>query len=187
MRIQEQGERVVIDACVLAVFAVADLLLRIAERSSLFTPRWTGRILEEMHRAHLKFGWGKCASASFHACLDPAFPEASIEGYEPLIEQCTNEEGDRHVLAAAIKSQVARIVTFNLDDFSKAALAPWGITAVHPSDYLLELYAKDSRAVRKALGAQARKRRMKVEERLAIMAEHVPDFASKLLEEMEVR
>jgi len=183
MRIQDQGERLVIDACVLAVFAVADLLLLIAEHSACFTPRWTEHILEEMHRAHLKFGWGERVAASFHACLNLAFPEAQVSGYEPLIARCTNDEGDRHVLAAAIKGQVSRIVTFNLDDFSKESLAPWGITAVHPSDYLLELYARDGKAVRKALGAQALKYRVKVEQRLVILAEHVPAFANKLLAE----
>jgi len=187
MRIQEQGERLVIDACVLAVFAVADLLLRLAERSALFTPRWTARILDEMHRAHLKFGWGARGAASFRACLNPAFPKASVSGYEPFIAQCMNDEGDRHVLAAAIKSQSGRIVTFNLDDFSKEALAPWGIEAVHPSDYLIELYEKDGKAVRKALGAQARKQRTKVEDRLVILAEHVPEFANRLLAEVKVR
>jgi len=32
-QIENQGEPIVIDACVLAIFAVADLLLLIAERS----------------------------------------------------------------------------------------------------------------------------------------------------------
>jgi len=183
-RLENQGEPVVIDACVLAVFAVVDLLLLIAERSTLLTPRWTGRLLEEMHRAHLKFGWGVERAASFLACLDPAFPDARVVNYEPLIERCTNDEGDRHVLAAAIKAQVSRIITFNLRDFSTEALDPWGIVVVHPNDYLLELYARDSQAVWKALRAQAEKTKMTLEARLAIMAEHVPEFSAKLLAEL---
>jgi len=116
-QIENQGEPIVIDACVLAIFAVADLLLLIAERSGLFTPRWTERILEEMHRAHLKFGWGQSAADNFCSCLNPAFPEAQVIDYEPLIEQCTNAVGDRHVLACAIKAGGRRIITANLDDF----------------------------------------------------------------------
>jgi len=144
-RIEDEGDPVVIDACVLAVFAVADLMLLIAEFSVLFTPRWTGRILEEMHRAHLKFGWGVKRAASFLACLDPAFRDARVVNYEPWVEHCTNDEGDRHVLAAAIKGKVLRIITFNLRDFAPEALAPWGVVAVHPNDYLLELYARDEK------------------------------------------
>jgi len=123
-------------------------------------------------------------AASFLACLDPAFRDARVVNYESLIEQCTNAAGDRHVLAAAIKAQVSRIITFNLRDFPDEALAPWGIVAVHPQDYLLELYAKDSGAVRDALEAQAQKQEVEVAARLAIMGEHVPEFAAKLLVEL---
>jgi len=187
MRIQEQGEPIVIDACVLAVFAVADLLLLIAERSRLFTPRWTTLILEEMHRAHLKFGWGVRVVMGFRACLNPAFPEASVSGFEPLIARCTNDEGDRHVLAAAIKAQAERILTFNLNDFSRESLAPWGIAALHPSDYLLELYARDEEVVWDALDAQAAQQKATLEERLVIIAEHAPRFANRLLADMGTR
>jgi len=182
--IENEGEPLVIDACVLAVFAVADLLLRLARRTALFTPRWTDYILEEMHRAHRKFGWGAHVAANFRACLNPAFPEARVVGYEPLIERCTNDVGDRHVLAAAIKAGARRIITANLDDFKEEALAPWGIQAVHPQDLLLELYAKDQAVVRAQLEAQAKKKGVSVEERLAVMQKHVPEFAAKMLAEL---
>jgi len=169
---------------VLAVFAVADLLLLIAELTSLFTPRWTDYILEEMHRAHRKFGWGVRVAANFHACLNPAFPEARVIGYEPLIERCTNDVGDRHVLAAAIKAQIGRILTFNLDDFKQEALAPWGVVAVHPDDFLLELYAQGEAAVRKGLRAQADKHKSTLNTRLGLMQRHVPKFAAKMLDEL---
>ncbi len=43
---------VVIDACVLANFAVCDLLLRLAERPTLYQPRWSETILAETRRTH---------------------------------------------------------------------------------------------------------------------------------------
>jgi len=110
-----------------------------------------------------------------------------VLGYEPLIAQCTNDVGDRHVLAAAIKAQASRILTFNLVDFPAEALSPWGITALHPQDYLLELYAKDREAVRDALEIQAHKQGMKVEEWLAVMAQQVPAFSHVLLAAMGTR
>jgi len=183
-RVQNQGEPIVIDACVLAVFAVADLLLRLARYTALFTPRWTDAILEEMQRTHRKFGWGERVAASFRACLNPAFPEARIVGYEHLIAQCTNDVGDRHVLAAAIQAQVGRILTFNLDDFKAPDLAPWGVVAVHPDDFLLELYGKDPVAVRSALEAQAEKKGASAQVRLGLMARQVPNFAAKILAEL---
>lgn len=46
------------------------------------------------------------------------------------------DPGDRHVLAAAIVGRCDVIVTANLKDFSGAALAPFGIDAQHPDEFL---------------------------------------------------
>jgi hypothetical protein len=43
---------------------------------------------------------------------------------------------DRHVLAAAIKGRADLIVTANLKDFPRSELAPWGIEAQHPDEFL---------------------------------------------------
>jgi len=43
---------------------------------------------------------------------------------------------DRHVLAAAIVGRCDVIVTQNLQDFSEAALKPYGIETQHPDDFL---------------------------------------------------
>lgn len=44
---------------------------------------------------------------------------------------------DRHVLAAAVCGHADAIVTFNLAHFPAAALAPFGIEAQHPDEFLL--------------------------------------------------
>jgi len=41
------------------------------------------------------------------------------------------------VLAAAICGHADAIVTFNLGDFPAAAMAPFGVEAQHPDDFLL--------------------------------------------------
>jgi len=107
--------------------------------------------------------------------------------YEPLIEQCTNAVGDRHVLACAIKAGGRRIITANLDDFKPEALAPWGIKAVHPQDFLLELYKKDRETVRAAIDEQANQQDATVEARSALMQRHVPKFVAELFAEMQAR
>lgn len=43
---------------------------------------------------------------------------------------------DRHVLAAAIRSNADAIVTFNQNDFPEDALAPFGIDVIHPDDFI---------------------------------------------------
>jgi predicted nucleic acid-binding protein len=42
------------------------------------------------------------------------FGEAWITGYEPLIPRMTNDEKDRHVVAAAVQAQAGIILTLNL-------------------------------------------------------------------------
>ena len=69
----------------------------------------------------------------------PALPEFSGD-YAPLIPSLTLPDADdRHVLAAAIAAQVSVIVTFNLSDFPQAALLPYGVRALHPDAFLIEL------------------------------------------------
>ena len=78
-----------------------------------------------------------------------------MEGYEDLIPAMTNHEKDRHVLAAAVRCGAETVVTYNLRDFPRSALAPYSITAQGPSTFLKNLYALDRDVVRHALEEQA--------------------------------
>lgn len=60
---------------------------------------------------------------------------------------------DRHVLAAAICGHADAIVTFNLADFPPAALAPFGVEALHPDDFLLNQLDLDPMAALKSIKA----------------------------------
>ncbi|MBX3686607.1 MAG: PIN domain-containing protein, partial [Rhodocyclaceae bacterium] len=46
---------------------------------------------------------------------------------------------NRHVLAAAIRSQSSVIVTFNLKDFPQESLAPYEVEAQHPDEFISDL------------------------------------------------
>ena len=60
-----------------------------------------------------------------------------VTGYEPLIPSLNlPDPNDRHVLAAAIRCNADVIVTFNLKDFPEDVLAPMGIEAQHPDDFI---------------------------------------------------
>ncbi|MGB7229680.1 MAG: hypothetical protein WBD26_18210, partial [Candidatus Acidiferrales bacterium] len=62
------------------------------------------------------------------------------QGYRELIPAMTNQEKDRHVLAAAVKTPCEVIVTYNLKHFPEESLSPFEITAKHPDEFLIDLY-----------------------------------------------
>jgi predicted nucleic acid-binding protein len=92
--------------------------------------------------------------------MDLAIPDACIDGYEDLVSGLTlPDENDRHVLAAAIRCGADVIVTFNLKDFPSCHLAPYGIEAQHPDEFVENLFHLDSAAV--VAAAQSQRRQLK--------------------------
>ena len=62
---------VVLDACVLANFALCDTLLRLAEPPRLFEPKWSEEIIRETTRTlELKLGWPHTLTAHLEKELD---------------------------------------------------------------------------------------------------------------------
>jgi len=182
-----ENPRAVIDANVLAKIRVTDLLLRIAENAELFHPLWTERILDEVQRAHtIRFRrpWSFERALHFRREVTRSFPLAMVHGYERWIEQCANDEGDRHVLAAAIEAKAPHIITDNLDDFSDIALAPWRVRAVSPDEYLLALYAQGKVAVLAQVHHIAIHDETSDDAVLEKLARHVPKFATRVLAEL---
>lgn len=150
--------KVVLDACVLANYGVANLLLLLAEKPRLYLPLWSEEILAETRRTQVKkFLWEERIADGFQTQLRSEFPESLVSGYDHLVGECTNDPKDRHVLACAIHSKAEEILTFNLRDFQAASLAPWGITATHPQDYMLMLFELEPLHVMHQLGAVAQK------------------------------
>lgn len=120
--------RVVLDACVLIPIPLADTLLRMAEAPRLYLPRWSQFIMDEVTRNLI--GKWEMPREKAHRREDEIrrhFPEAWVEGFEPLIGTMTNDPGDRHVLAAAVRSHSELIVTYNRRHFPAASLNPWEI------------------------------------------------------------
>lgn len=68
------------------------------------------------------------------------FPEAMVEGWEDLVPQMRNDEGDRHILAAAVRERVSVIVTRNTRHFPPDALGQYNIGAKPPGDFLTDLF-----------------------------------------------
>lgn len=69
-----------------------------------------------------------------------AFPDALVQNYTSLIDTLTLPDvNDRHVLAAAIKTNANVIVTNNLKDFPPEYLATFGLKAKNANDFLTDI------------------------------------------------
>jgi predicted nucleic acid-binding protein len=134
-----------LDTCVLYPAYLCDSLLRLAEANT-FRPLWSADVLTELHRNVAARGIPaervdrrlRAMTSSFPDAMVSGFPDAMVSGYESLIDGMTNDEKDRHVLAAAVRANAEVLVTFNLRDFPEVALKPFDITAVHPDEFLLD-------------------------------------------------
>ena len=71
--------------------------------------------------------------------MQGAFPDAEVTGHRPLIDLMTCDSKDRHVLAAAARSNAAAIATFNLVDFPGPSVDPYEVDVIHPANFLLDL------------------------------------------------
>ncbi|AFY40993.1 PIN domain-containing protein [Nostoc sp. PCC 7107] len=130
---------VVLDSCVIYPMPLCDTLLRAVE-AEIYQIYFSQEILEGATRNLVKKGRMTDAKAvRFQEELKKNFPEAMVLLPSHLVAAMTNDPGDRHVVAAAIVANADVIVTSNLKDFPVEALAPWGIEAWHPDDFLVYL------------------------------------------------
>ena len=125
-----------LDACVLASPLKRNLLLSLAE-AAFFRPRWSGRIMGETERAIEKLMTDKgfenptADAARARGAMERAFEDAMVTGFEHLEAGFGDlpDAGDRHVLAAAVKTRASIIVTDNLRHFPDALLRPLDLEA----------------------------------------------------------
>lgn len=115
-----------------------------------------GEIMNETVRTlELKLGWPAALTAHLQHELRRHFDLAWITGYQYLIPSMTNDPKDRHVAAAAVHAEVPLILTFNLRHFRPEQLAVWGVRAVHPQDFLIDLFTAQPSVVLTKLKQQA--------------------------------
>jgi predicted nucleic acid-binding protein len=126
-----------LDTCVLYPAYLSDTLLRLAEADA-YRPLWSADVLEELRRNLIERGIAIEAVERRIEQMRRAFPDAMVTGYESLVDRMGNDAKDRHVLAAAVRTNAEVVVTFNIRDFPQAALEPYDILAVSPDDFLLD-------------------------------------------------
>lgn len=146
----------VYDANVLYPAPLRDFLMRLA-LTGAYRARWSALIHEEWQRNLLmnRKDLTKDQLDRTAALMDAAIPDALVTDYEAIVAGLTLPDvDDRHVLAVAIKCSASAIVTFNLKDFPKEALDPYGIEALHPDDFIADLWDIDQAAVLEAARRQ---------------------------------
>lgn len=102
--------------------------------------KWSHNIFHEWIEVMKRKGVSEKEALKRAKKMNLAFPDALVQNYEPLIETLTlPDKNDRHVLAAAIKTNANLIVTNNLKDFPKGYLASFGLTAKCPDDFFTDI------------------------------------------------
>lgn len=176
---------VVLDACTLVPISLTATMLSLAEME-LFQPIWSERILDETLRALTKI-YPNESPLKFEARIvnmKQVFPEALVRGWEnlePGISAIWPDPNDAHVVAAAIRGRAELIVTENIKDFPPDLLAEFGLHALVPDDFLLDLWDLNRDAVVKALVLQAERTNnpaLSVQKILKHLKNFAPKFSS---------
>lgn len=153
--------KAVLDACVVFPTVLREILIEVAG-AGLYQPVWSPRILEEWRRAADREGLSAGVEI---ALMTDRFPQAMVADDAGGGNGGGNGGGggargldlpdpaDRHVIETALAARADAIITANLRDFPRAALAAVGLRAVHPDEFLRDLYLAAPHAVGGAVAA----------------------------------
>jgi predicted nucleic acid-binding protein len=177
---------VVLDACVLIPASVRSTLLRAAV-AGLYRPQWSEDILAEVQR-NLATLTSRQRAEQTVGWLRATIEEAMVEGHTSFIPAMPIEH-DRHVLAAAVASGAQVIVTFNLRHFPADRLAPLGVEAQSPDEFLRHLLDLAPDVMVDLLRDQAAaliSPPLTVDDILDTLARHVPEFVDLVRQKLSV-
>lgn len=164
-----------LDTCVLAPMPVVDTLLRLAEEPAFYTPKWSPDILGELRRVLLcNFRLTEQQVQRRLNALEITFPSAMVTGYEDLIGSMTNDVKDRHVLAAAVRSNAHAIISDNVRDFPESSLRSYGIECLTADKFLQHQYHLNPDAFINILCEQARDIGWSLPQ---LLSKHVPSLS----------
>ena len=136
-----------LDANVLYDALLRDLLLEMSV-ADLFQARWSMPILNEM-RAALESERPDIPAAALDRLIDAMnnkTRDCLVDLPGRLQETVIGlpDEGDRHVVAAAIQARAHAIVTWNLRDFPTEVLAEFRLEAIDPDSFLVAQWDLDA-------------------------------------------
>lgn len=140
---------VVLDANILYSAPLRDILMWLAVEE-IYLPRWSNLIHEEWIDAVLRNrpDLNRSQLIRTRDKMNLVIPESLVENFESLIPQFTlPDPNDRHVLAAAVKTEALAIITLNLKDFPANVLNEYGLEALHPDEFICRLMDSNLSAV----------------------------------------
>lgn len=145
--------RAFLDTCVLVPIDTTAILLNAAE-AGLFTPLWSPQVMQELERVVplVQPAVSTTAIRRRIGQMNRAFEDANVMQSVVLSTSFDlPDEGDRHVLAAAIAGRADVLVTDNLRDFPEGVLRAYTIEKRSLDDFLLDLLDLNPVAVLRAL------------------------------------
>lgn len=174
---------VILDSCVLYPMYLRDTLLRAAE-VNLYRAHWSSEILDGTFR-NLIINKQLTSEKAEIVCkiMNLSFPEAIVDVPESLLPCMDNDEGDRHVLAAALTAKAQVIVTDNLKHFTLDSLSKFQIEAQSADQFLTHLYDLFPEMMRIVIEQQAsdlKRPKLSVSELLTLLQKNVPIFTSRV-------
>ncbi|MCB1357138.1 MAG: PIN domain-containing protein [Maritimibacter sp.] len=113
-----------------------DLVLGLADRG-LYTPLWSAGVAAEW--LHVTARKGETGAAQALARMQARWPGAEGPPGDPALLDLP-DAADRHVLAAAIAAGADILLTQNLRDFPRRALAHHAMRALSPDDFTMDLW-----------------------------------------------
>lgn len=177
---------VVLDACVLYPSLLRDLLMHLG-LTGLYQPKWSAIIENEWQRNLIKNrpDLNSDQIKQMGELMNRALPDAMVTGFEPFVASIDLPDvDDRHVVAAAICSHAEIVVTFNLKDFPQQYLDNFSIEALHPDDFITDLFDLNQALVLAAVNKQRhnmRKPPKSVDEYLdALLRQGLPQTVKEL-------
>jgi predicted nucleic acid-binding protein len=141
-----------VDACVLASALRRNLLCSLAE-AEFFRIRWSPEVLDETEEAIRRMVAAKddprpAERAQKARCqMETAFPDALVNDHNGLMgawAESLPDPNDAHVVAAALKTQAAVIVTDNLRHFPDPMLLPLNLFARSADDFIADTIDLDA-------------------------------------------
>lgn len=128
-----------LDTNVIYPIEIRDLLFWFAYYD-MYTPKWSDHIFDEWKDVMRRKGISEKEANRRVENANKAFPDALVLNYSGLIDGLTlPDPKDKHVLAAAIKTDANIIVTNNIKDFPDEYLASFGLTVKSADDFLTDV------------------------------------------------
>jgi predicted nucleic acid-binding protein len=111
--------------------------------TDLFRAKWSQTIHEEWIRNVLaqRPDLKRSQLERTKKLMDMHVRDCVVEQFEDRIDKLyLPDPNDRHVLAAAIHANADFIVTFNGRDFPQSEISKYGIQAIHPDAFIMQLF-----------------------------------------------